>query len=307
MTEEQGHEIIRLLQQGEEISPEWARILFPPEKREYELVYHGKEREEDILANTLAVPLQPVRTFGKNGVEWHNQLIFGDNLQVMKSLLELKKAGKLCNADGTPGVRLVYIDPPFASRQEFQGTQDQKAYQDKVAGAQFVEFLRKRLILIKSLLHPEGCIYVHLDQRKSHYVKVVLDELFGENNYVNEIVWKRLSAHNDAVKYGPIHDTIFFYANGPEYVWNEQFAEVSQEYLDQFFDQVESGSGRRYARGDLTARGIRRGETGKPWHGINPSEKGNHWKVLPSELDRLEASGRIHWPEKEDGMPRLTA
>ena len=121
MDPEQRQEVIRLLQQGEELSPEWARILFPPEKREYELVYHGKEREEDILANTLAVPLQPVRTFGKNGDGWHNLLIFGDNLQVMKSLLEMKKAGKLCNADGTPGVRLVYIDPPFATKHEFRG------------------------------------------------------------------------------------------------------------------------------------------------------------------------------------------
>src|SRR5947209_1258446 len=129
ITETQRQELIRLLEQGEEISPEWARLLFPPEKREYELVYHGKEREEDILANTLAVPLQPVRTFGKNGVAWHNMLIFGDNLQVMKSLLDLKKAGKLCNADGTPGVRLAYIDPPFATKQEFHGSEDQKAYQ----------------------------------------------------------------------------------------------------------------------------------------------------------------------------------
>jgi hypothetical protein len=74
-----------------------ARILFPPEKREYELVYYGKEREEDILADTMVVPLQPVRTFGKNGNgdEWQNMLIFGDNLQVMKSLLEMKKAGKI--------------------------------------------------------------------------------------------------------------------------------------------------------------------------------------------------------------------
>src|SRR6266480_5721434 len=103
MTPEQRQELIRLLEQSEDISPEWALILFPPEKREYELVYGGKEREEDILANTLAVPLQPVRTFGKNGGEWHNMLVFGDNLQVMKSLLELKKAGTLCNADGTLG------------------------------------------------------------------------------------------------------------------------------------------------------------------------------------------------------------
>ena len=136
MTPEQRQELVRLLEQGGDISPEWARILFPPEKREYELVYHGKEREEDILGNTLAVPLQPTRTFGRNGGEWNNMLIFGDNLQVMKSLLELKKAGKLCNADGTPGVRVVYIDPPFATKQDFRGTEDQKAYQDRIAGAE---------------------------------------------------------------------------------------------------------------------------------------------------------------------------
>ena len=138
MNDEQRQEIIRRLQQGEELSPEWARILFPPEKREYELVYHGKEREEDIIANTLAVPLQKVRTFGKNGDGWHNKLIFGDNLQVMKSLLEMKRAGSLSNSDGTPGVRLIYIDPPFATMQDFQGADEQKAYQDKIGGARFV-------------------------------------------------------------------------------------------------------------------------------------------------------------------------
>src|SRR5205823_398744 len=170
MQDEQRQELIRLLQQGEDIAPEWARILFPPEKREYELVYYGKEREEEILANTLAVPLQPVRTFGKNGGGWHNMLVFGDNLQVMKSLLALKKAGKLCNSDGTPGVRLVYIDPPFATRQEFRGTQDQKAYQDKIAGSEFLEFLRKRLVFLRELLSDNATIYVHLDYRKMHYI-----------------------------------------------------------------------------------------------------------------------------------------
>ena len=69
MTPEQRQEVVRLLQQGEELSPEWARILFPPEKRECELVYHGKQREGDIIADALAVPLQPVRTFGRNGVD----------------------------------------------------------------------------------------------------------------------------------------------------------------------------------------------------------------------------------------------
>ena len=159
MTPEQRQQIIQLLEKGEDLSPEWARIIFPPEKREYELVYHGKEREEDIIANTLAVPLQPVRTFGNNSAksskngdangagDWQNTLVFGDNLQVMKSLLELKKKGKLCNSDGTPGVRLVYIDPPFATKQDFEGSQEQKAYQDRIAGAEFIEFLRRRCIL----------------------------------------------------------------------------------------------------------------------------------------------------------------
>jgi len=305
MNDGQRNDIIRRLQQGEELSPEWARILFPPEKREYELVYHGKEREEDIVASTLAVPLQKVRTFGSNGDDWHNMLIFGDNLQVMKSLLEMKKSGQLCSADGTAGVRLVYIDPPFATKREFTGKQEERAYQDKIAGARFIEFLRRRLVLIRELLSDDGSLYLHLDQKKAHYAKIVLDEVFGEQKFINELVWKRLSAHNDAHKYGPIHDTILFYSKSPNYVWHEQSSPVSPEYLEQFFDQVDRKTGRRYARGDLTARGTRRGETGRVWRGINPTEKGNHWKVPPSKLDWLDAQGRIHWPEKQGGMPRL--
>jgi hypothetical protein len=189
MNDEQRQELIRRLQQGEELSPDWARILFPPEKREYELVYHGKEREGDIIANTLAVPLQKVRTFGGTGDGWHNKLIFGDNLQVMKSLLADKRAGRLHNADGTDGIRLVYIDPPFATKRDFTGSQDARAYQDKIAGAEFIEFLRRRLLLIRELLAPNGSLYVQLDSRRVHYIKVVLDELFGEGAFLCEVVW----------------------------------------------------------------------------------------------------------------------
>lgn len=224
MTPEQRQELIRLLQQGEDLSPEWARILFPPEKREYELVYHGKEREEDILANTLAVPLQPVRTFGKNGDGWHNMLIFGDNLQAMKSLLELKKAGKLCNADGTPGVRLVYIDPPFATKQEFRGSDEQKAFQDKVAGAQFLEFIRRRLILLRELLADDGTIYVHLDWKKAHYVRALLDEIFGENRFRNSIAWhyyNRLPSGGNVFE--SKHDTLLVYTKSGRWHFKAQF------------------------------------------------------------------------------------
>ena len=314
MTEEQRHELIRLLQKSEDLSPEWARILFPPEKREYELVYHGKEREEDILANTLAVPLQPVRTFGKNGVEWHNQLIFGDNLQVMKSLLELKKAGKLCNADGTPGVRLVYIDPPFATKQEFRGTQDQQAYQDKVAGSQFVEFLRRRLLLLRHLLADDGTIYVHLDYRKLHYAKAVLDEIFGEQTFVNEVVWQRTASHNDPGRYGCVHDTLLFYQNGTTYVWNEPKTEQSQTYIDAFFVYAESPDKQRWKRfkkGEQVPPGwerFRLGNFASPhprpnltydYKGYKPPKNG--WKVDLNRMREMDRLGLLHFPKTKEG------
>jgi len=175
--------IIEVLETGAELPLDYKHILFPPEKKEYELVYAGKEREEDILADTIGVPLQPIKSFGKNGNGWTNKLIFGDNLQVMKSLLD--------DPEVKGQVKLIYIDPPFATKQEFRGSQDQKAYQDKIAGAKFIEFLRKRLIFLRELLADDGNLIFHLDSRKIHYTKVILDEIFGENNFVNEIIWHK--------------------------------------------------------------------------------------------------------------------
>jgi site-specific DNA-methyltransferase (adenine-specific)/adenine-specific DNA-methyltransferase len=183
LSEKDRERIIQLLESGEELPIDYKHVLFPPEKKEYELVYAGKEREEDILADTMAVPLQPVKTFGKNGDGWTNKLIFGDNLQIMKALMD--------NPDVRGQVKLIYIDPPFATKQEFRGSQDQKAYQDKVAGAEFIEFLRKRLIFLRELLADDGNLIFHLDSRKIHYAKVILDDIFGENNFVNEIIWHK--------------------------------------------------------------------------------------------------------------------
>lgn len=243
MTPEQQQELIRLLKSGEEISPEWARVLFPPEKREYELVYHGKDRAEDIIADTLAVPLQPVRTFGRNGIDWHNMLIFGDNLQAMKTLLEMKKTGKLCNADGSSGVRLIYIDPPFATKQEFRGTEDQKAYQDKIAGAEFLEFLRKRLVLLKELLSDDGSIYVHLDWKKAHYVKILLDEIFGESHLRNEIIWFYPRGGDADKQYNRKHDTILYYSKSDKWIfnWDKVLIPYSPKQLKRFKHEDKNG------------------------------------------------------------------
>lgn len=214
LSEQEIERIVGLLKEGKPLPEDYKTTLFDT-KKEYELIYADKEREEDILADTMAVPLQMVKTFrnGKNGNGWTNMLIFGDNLQVLKTLLQMKQQGNLKNADGTPGVRLVYLDPPFATRQEFRGSQDQKAYQDKIAGAHFLEFLRKRLIFLREILSDDGSIYVHLDWKKGHYVKTIMDEVCGEKNFINELIWHYYNIAPSSKRFfAKNHELIFWYA-----------------------------------------------------------------------------------------------
>jgi len=218
LTKQQKEEIIKKIQEGKAISDKY-RFLIPFEtEREYELIYDGKKRKEDILADTLSVPFQPIKKFGEvKEDEWRNMLIFGENLQALKHLLRLKEQGKLRNPDGKNGVKLVYIDPPFATKQEFRGSKGEKAYQDKIAGAEFLEFLRKRLIFLKELLTDDGSIYLHLDWKKAHYVKTIMDELFGESNFRNEIVWHYFMGGKSEDFFSRKHDVIFFYSKNKEY------------------------------------------------------------------------------------------
>ncbi len=215
---------------GNEVSTEFARVLFPPARKEYELTYYGKEGEQSIISQTFAVPLQENRRFGESTEsDWLNKIIFGDNLQVLKTLVEMRHRGELKNADGTDGVRLVYIDPPFATKQDFSN-KDSKAYSDKLAGAEFLEWLRKRLILLREVLADDGSIYVHLDWHKAHYVKVLMDEIFGEGNFCNEIVWY-YRRWNIAGKYfARNHDTIFWYTkNKGNHVFNQMYIPKSEK------------------------------------------------------------------------------
>lgn len=314
MNDEFRQMVIDALRRGDDLPADWARELFPPEKREYELMYYGKEREEDILADTMAVPLQPVSTFGKNGDDWHNMLIFGDNLQAMKSLLEMKKDGKLCNADGTSGARLIYIDPPFATRQEFRGTEDQKAYQDKITGSKFIEFLRKRLILIREILSEDGSIYLHLDIKKVHYLKSIMDEVFGEQNFVNEVIWQRTASHNDPGRYGNIHDSILFYKRSNSYVWNEPKMEQSESYIENFFVYAESPDRKRWIKlkkGEAPLEGWERYRLGNfasphprpnliyKYKGYKPPKNG--WKVSLDRMIKMDKQGLLHFPKDKNG------
>ena len=206
--------ITKLLKEGKPLPEDYKNIFFPVTKKEYELVYADKEREEDVLAETMAVPLQPVKTFGENGKDWVNKLIFGDNLQILKTLMS--------NQEVKGKVNLIYIDPPFSTRQDFKGSQDQKAYQDKISGAKFLEFLRKRLIFLRELLSNNGSIYVHLDWKKGHYIKALMDEIFQEQHFRNEIVWYYTNKIPDTRKklFTNSTDMILFYARSSGNIFN---------------------------------------------------------------------------------------
>lgn len=228
MTPEQRSALIDILAKGEDISHEWSRILFPPERREYELVYSGKARDEEIIAETIAVPIQCVRTFGTPDAssEAENLLIFGDNLQTMKSLVEMKKKGRFVNADGSKGFKLVYIDPPFATKRDFAGTEGQKAYRDRVVNSEFLEFLRRRLILIRELLADDGVLFVHTDWKKGHYIKILLDEVMGESRFRNEIVWWYYNKMQGNIKRFPSnHECIYFYSKAADFAFSTQYLE----------------------------------------------------------------------------------
>jgi site-specific DNA-methyltransferase (adenine-specific)/adenine-specific DNA-methyltransferase len=188
---------------------------------EYELTYAGKEPEKDVLERTLPARLKRLRTYPNgDGLispgPWVNLLLYGDNLPAMKKLLEMKEAGGLVNADGSRGVRLVYIDPPFSTRLAFKGKEKRHAYEDKRVGADFIEFLRKRLILLRELLADDGSIYVHLDWKKAHYVKAIMDEVFGEENFLNDIIWSYGGRGAKAIsrQFSRNHDIILLYRKG---------------------------------------------------------------------------------------------
>lgn len=267
--------ITQCLKEGKPL-PDSYRYIIPFEtKKEYELTYADKEREEDILADTFAVPLQPVKTFGSNGEGWANKLIFGDNLQVLKTLMN--------NPEVKGKVRLIYIDPPFATKQEFRGSQDQKAYQDRLAGAGFLEFLRKRLVFLRGLLADDGGIYVHLDWKKGHYAKTLLDELFGEHNFRNEIIIRRIRKNIrertrvKTLNYG--HDVIYFYAKSDSHLILPPTKPANHEGRWHAFDAPGLRTGMDY-----------------PLFGYKPPP-GRHWLFSKERAEKMIAAGilRKHW------------
>ena len=228
--------LIDCLKNGKEIPEVYKYAIFPTKQKEYELVYAGKMRKEDVLADTeeaKPVPLQIEKVFnGKKyplySKDWHNLLVFGDNLQILKTFYENKDSLIKDKIKGK--VKLIYIDPPFASESDFKGDKGQKAYSDKTKGAEFVEYLRRRLIVARELLADDGSIYIHLDEKKSHYIKIILDELF---KFQREVVWRIgwLSGYKTKAKnWIRNHDVILFYTKSDDFLFNKEYIPYPKNY-----------------------------------------------------------------------------
>jgi len=252
MTKQQKDYIIKLLQEGKELPEDFKYLLFPTKQKEYELVYAGKMRKEDVLANedgVYPVPLQIEKVFNGDEYEafedeWKNMIVFGDNLQFLKTIYENKDPLIKDKIKGK--VKLIYIDPPFATQIDFKGTKGQRAYTDKTKGAEFVEFLRKRLILAREILHPEGTILVHLSSIKIHYIKVLLDEIFGEKNFKDEIIWYcgRTGAGHTSLPIAT--NPILRYVKSDSFIWNKPRKPYTSEELSKF---KKDDKGYYYTRG----------------------------------------------------------
>ena len=180
----------------------------------------------------------------------------------------------------------------------------------------YLSYMAQRLLIMKRILKPTGGIYYHCDPTASHYIKALMDAVFGHDNFRNEIIWRRTASHGRAKRWGPIHDTLLVYSRSEHYNWNRIFQRYDDSYVDQFF-RFDDEHG-RYRLTILTGPGTRQGNSGQPWRGIDPTVTGRHWELPPDRilpphfehptgyakmtiqerLDVLNDAGLIYWPPR---------
>ena len=310
LSDNEKRDIQKYIEAGKSL-PDKFRFLLFEEKQEVELVWNGKTNE---ITNTV-LPFQVIEQvdeprsektkeiqgllFGEGGRQvsgWTNKLIWGDNKLILSSL----KNGPLRQEiEEQGGIKLIYIDPPFDVGADFSmnieigdeeftkepSVLEELAYRDTWGkGADsFIAMIYERLSLMRDLLAEDGSIYVHCDYRVNSYLRLVLDELFGKDNFTNEIIWQRSNPHGHVdQKYANIHDTILFYSKSKDHIFNTQYTPADENYIKSFF-KLDDGDGRKYRLVTLTASGS--GEA-RYFNGelISPP-KGNHWRWSQARID----------------------
>lgn len=179
----------------------------------------------------------------------------------------------------------------------------------------YLIYMVQRLLYMKTILRPTGSLYLHCDPEASHYLKIMMDGIFGHRNFRNEIIWKRTGSHGGSHKWGPVHDVIFFYTKSDKYTWNRTFQRYDPDYIRDFYRFKDERG--RYRLVTLTGAGTRTGDSGRPWRGVDPTTSGRHWAVpmkalraaypdrpdlasLPTQekLDLLDSAGLVYWPTR---------
>lgn len=262
-------------------------------------------------------------------MSWKNKLYFGDNLEVLREVVPTESVDLIYldppfNSNATYNVLFKESTGEESQAQILAfddtwhwGPEADAAYHDTVtAGGKVSElmqtllgFLRKsdmmayltmmapRLKELHRALKPTGSLYLHCDSTACHYLKLLLDAVFGPINYKNQIVWKRTSGHSDAGKYGRIHDVILFYTKSEEYTWNQQYQPYEDWYVKQYY-RYKDEDGRLFMSDNLSAAGLSGGGYDYEWKGVR-----RVWRCPPSTMQRLDDEGKIYYTK--NGYPRL--
>jgi len=333
LTDNEIRDITNLLEKGKPLPDEYRFKLFE-EKREVELVWNGKINE----VTNIILPFQVIEQVdepreekdskmqlglfdyderGRQIKGWTNKLIWGDNKLVLSSLKngplreEIEKQG---------GIKLIYIDPPFDVGADFSmdieiGDEtltkeptvlEELAYRDTWGkGADsWIAMMYERLQIMRDLLANDGSIYIHCDWRVSSYLKLILDEVFGISNFINEITWRRTTAHGyskqGSKRYDIVHDSILFYVkDNNHYSWNVRYIPFSDAQIEQQYNKVEDG--RRYRLVTPTAAKPG-GDTSYRWKGVLPP-KGRFWAYSRTNMEEFDRKGKLYY--SNTGQPYI--
>lgn len=260
-----------------------------PIETDYEITYKGKKSEKEIIETAYAEKYNSIY-----GEYKENKLFYGDNLDVLRYLIQERN---LKNK-----IKLIYIDPPYGTNSVFQSRNQKDSYKDDLIGSHFIEFIRRRLILLRELLCDEGSIYVHLDTNMTSQIKIIMDEVFGAKNFRGFITRKKCNNKNSTKNtYGNISDYILFYSKTDKFTWHRATSVWTDEKILKEYPCIDEATGRRYKKVPVHAPGIRNGETGKEWRGMLPPP-GKHWQYTPERLDEFDRNGEIYW--SSNGNPR---
>lgn len=315
MTEQDKNDLIERIKAGQKLPKEFIYKLFADEEDVF-LFWNG--RKEDVT--NIALPFHSIEhideprkeamktgdmfsmfdTRGRQLKGWTNKLIWGDNKLILSSLAN----GPLrADIEAEGGLKLIYIDPPFAVGADFgfnieiggetaekrQSVIEEIAYRDTWGKgiSSYLSMMYERLKLMHNLLAEDGSIYVHCDNKVNSFMRIILGDIFGQDNFRTEIIWKRSTAHSDSSSYGNVHDSIYYFTKSNFKIWNQQFTPYTDDYVEKQFRYVDE-KGRRYRSGDLSASGLSGGGYIYEWNGVT-----REWRCPKHTMEKYDAENKL--------------